>query len=308
MSFIKVSFVSDPNHYAISQMNSLIDFCKYIPKLKQVTPIEADFLFVHHQQYYKYKNKPCIVVERADSSSVVFTRSLLNEDNVLALFKHTLLKNELQNCPFVLRRYHLSLLEDVYNLGDEKKHLEPIKDFSKIHCKIPIFMRWFRDDMLIPYQNSKNKFKDVLCRANLQKISHVQKHRSDAIRYSGSENGTLPIKDWKNLLHQSKICVCPWGYGEMCYRDYEAMLSGCIMVKPNTDFVKTWPEIYQSNITYVACKLDFSDLADVCENILDNYKNYSDMIESNHKILRKPNFEKMIDEFTFVLRICGIPI
>jgi len=289
-------------------MQSLIDFCEYVPYLQRVSPEEADILFVHHRQHQYYEDRVCIVVERADSSSLVFARPLLSKANVLAVFKHTMLRPiELQNTPFLFRRYHIAILEDVYQLGHEKECLETIRSFDKLYCKVPMFMRWHTDRLKIPRSNVK-KDKDIVCRATLQKIPHIQMHRGEMMRKTGGDNILLPKEDWTDILKRSKICVCPWGYGEMCYRDYEAMLSGCIVVKPNTDFVETWPDIYRSGETYVACKHDLSDLNEVCQVVLDNYDNYGDMIENNHKMLRKPNFDNMVFEFTEVLRSAGIPI
>lgn len=45
--------------------------------------------------------------------------------------------------------------------------------------------------------------------------------------------------DYLHLSDQAKIIVSPWGYGEICYRDFEALLDDCVLVKPRTDFVQT---------------------------------------------------------------------
>ena len=289
-------------------MQSLVDFCKYIPDFVQVPPKAADILFVHNQQYQRFEGRTCIVVEKADSSSLVFSRPFLNMDNVLGVFKHTLLRPmELQNTPFLFRRYHIALLEDAYQLGEEKECLETVTRFDKLHCKVPMFMRWHTKNLFIPRKDVK-KNNDVVSRCNLQDIPHIQRHRSDAVRKVGGENKLLSKEGWADLLYRSKICVCPWGYGEMCYRDYEAMLSGCVMVKPNSDFIETWPDIYQNGVTYVACKHDLSDLNEVCQTVLDNYGDYKEMIERNHKVLREPNFDKMVAEFKEVLRSLGVVI
>ena len=80
------------------------------------------------------------------------------------------------------------------------------------------------------------------------------------------------------------------------------------MVKPNSDFIETWPDIYRNGVTYVACKHDLSDLNEVCQDVLDNYGDYEEMIERNHKMLREPNFDKMVAEFKEVLRSLGVVI
>lgn len=68
-------------------------------------------------------------------------------------------------------------------------------------------------------------------------------------------------------LRTSKVCLSPWGYDPMCFRDYEAALCGCIVIKPNTDFLETWP-----SLRYVSCKPDFSDLVEVIESTLSKWE------------------------------------
>lgn len=76
---------------------------------------------------------------------------------------------------------------------------------------------------------------------------------------------------YRLVMDRSLICVSPWGMGEFAWRDYEAILNGCILVKPDTDHVLTGPpDIYQSGRGYWACRPDFADLPQVVERILDN--------------------------------------
>jgi hypothetical protein len=68
----------------------------------------------------------------------------------------------------------------------------------------------------------------------------------------------------------SKICVSPFGYGEICWRDYEAVLCRCLLIKPDMGHVETDPDIFQPYKTYVPVKWDFSDLKEKCEYYLQN--------------------------------------
>lgn len=276
-------------------MKSLIDFVSScVPRLK--ISDNPDLTFVHHQQC-RYVEGPKIVIERADSSTLGFSRPLLKDKDVLGIFKHTLLEPKLQNLPFCFRRYHITVLDDVYDMGFDRESLEYVseEDLKKVHCKVPIFMRW----------NSFNfkefkKTQDIICRSSLQKIPHIVKHRQDSLIVGGQEK-LLPKSEWLKELGKTKICVCPWGFGEMCYRDYEAMLSGCIVVKPNTDFVETWPNIYKAHKTYIPCREDFEDLQDICADVLRKYDQYAGMIEENKKLLNV-NFEQMESEFITSMR------
>jgi spore maturation protein CgeB len=63
---------------------------------------------------------------------------------------------------------------------------------------------------------------------------------------------------------RSKICISPFGYGEICWRDFEAILCGCLLIKPDMSHVETNPDIFMAGQTYVPVKWDFSDLEEKC--------------------------------------------
>jgi hypothetical protein len=67
---------------------------------------------------------------------------------------------------------------------------------------------------------------------------------------------------------RARICVSPYGFGELCWRDFEAVLCGCLLVKPNMDHVRTWPDIFVADETYAPVKWDYSDLEEVCARYL----------------------------------------
>ena len=63
-------------------------------------------------------------------------------------------------------------------------------------------------------------------------------------------------------LAASKMCFSPFGYGELCWRDMEAILAGAVLLKPDMSHLDTCPDLYRDGQTYVALKWDFSDLAE----------------------------------------------
>lgn len=91
-------------------------------------------------------------------------------------------------------------------------------------------------------------------------------------------NGSVRWDIYLDTLKHSKISVSPWGYGEYSYRDYESILCGCVMIKPDTDHVRTFPpDLYQSNKYYIPCRPDFEDLPSIAHKILSDYKPYHSM-------------------------------
>jgi hypothetical protein len=68
----------------------------------------------------------------------------------------------------------------------------------------------------------------------------------------------------------SRVVVSPFGWGEVCFRDYEAVASGALLVKPSMDHLVTSPPIYQAGKTYVPVSWDLSDLAEKVEYYLSH--------------------------------------
>lgn len=82
------------------------------------------------------------------------------------------------------------------------------------------------------------------------------------------ETRRLAYRDYLNEITQSKLCFSPFGYGEVCWRDFEAILSGAVLVKPDMSHLETRPDIYRPHETYVPVRWDFADLEDQCHRYL----------------------------------------
>lgn len=79
----------------------------------------------------------------------------------------------------------------------------------------------------------------------------------------------LPSAAYHALMRRSRIAVSPWGWGETCHRDYEALLAGCVLIKPRTDFIDSLLPLDERH--YVPCEPDFSDLAERVGEVLTNW-------------------------------------
>ena len=66
-------------------------------------------------------------------------------------------------------------------------------------------------------------------------------------------------------LASSRACFSPFGYGEVCWRDYEAVHAGALLVKPDMSHVETTPDIFVPHETYLPIRWDFQDLAQAVE-------------------------------------------
>ncbi len=71
-------------------------------------------------------------------------------------------------------------------------------------------------------------------------------------------------------LMRSRIVFSPFGWGELCFRDYEAICCGALLIKPSMAHLQTSPNIFVDGQTYVAVNWDLSDLEDKTRHFLDN--------------------------------------
>lgn len=75
-----------------------------------------------------------------------------------------------------------------------------------------------------------------------------------------TSDANIPQKKFLAELRRSKICFSPFGYGEICWRDIEAFMSGSVLLKPDMSHLRTEPDLFRNDETYVATAWDFSDI------------------------------------------------
>jgi hypothetical protein len=53
--------------------------------------------------------------------------------------------------------------------------------------------------------------------------------------------------------------LSPFGWGEVCYRDFEAVIGGAVLIKPDMSHVETWPNIF-TNKSYISLSWNLNEL------------------------------------------------
>ena len=83
----------------------------------------------------------------------------------------------------------------------------------------------------------------------------------------------------------TKIVLSPWGWGTWCIRDFEALICGCIVIKPVCTNTLTYPDIYDPN-------KQFFVWTDVLWNTLENSVDYclSNLDEFQPRVLEARKF------------------
>lgn len=85
----------------------------------------------------------------------------------------------------------------------------------------------------------------------------------------------------------SRVVFSPFGWGELCFRDYEAVCSGCLLVKPSMSHLETSPDIFSAYETYVPVRWDFSDLEETCHYYLTHPDEARAIVENAQDVMRR---------------------
>lgn len=107
---------------------------------------------------------------------------------------------------------------------------------------------------------------------------------SKKFRMTGT--GRASAKRYFAELGLSKITLSPFGWGEVCFRDYEAIACGSLLVKPDMAHLETSPDIYIPGETYVPIPWDFAGASEVCERYLRDPKASKRIIKNARAVLR----------------------
>mmetsp|Transcript_7054 Transcript_7054/g.12604 ORF Transcript_7054/g.12604 Transcript_7054/m.12604 type:complete len:219 (-) Transcript_7054:3-659(-) len=87
----------------------------------------------------------------------------------------------------------------------------------------------------------------------------------------------LNARSYATFLRRSKVVICPWGFGERTSCEHGGWMAGAVVVKPWSDWVLAYPDVYRAGATYVAVKPDYSDLAEKVKAIVNHWETYRDM-------------------------------
>jgi len=192
---------------------------------------------------------------------------------------------------------YLERIKPGWNLGTAKKFKRQIEK--------PALFEYLKPAKII----------DIFCRISLGKsddwYSRYRQISVEALKpleddyqvaiSSKHQNNLVSHRQYRRELKRSKIVFSPFGWGEHCWRDIEAIVNNCLLVKPSMDHINTQPNFLIENETYVPVKWDYSDLTEKIEYYLQHW-------EEAHKIIEKANqvYHSYFQERKFIKTIRGI--
>ena len=117
----------------------------------------------------------------------------------------------------------------------------------------------------------------------------------------------LKRKEYFTEIENSKICISPFGLGEITLRDFEIIISGSAIFKANCDHMETWPNLFVKDRTYLYYKWDLSDFEEKLEDYCKKPELVIDVANNCQKIYKdllttKNGYYQFCDRFSKLIK------
>lgn len=124
---------------------------------------------------------------------------------------------------------------------------------------------------------SQHKKEDI----NYQRKWLLDKYQNDSRFFMQKTN------QWKyyKTISKSRITISPFGWGEICFRDYEAIFAKSLLFKPNMDIFEVSKSIFIPFETYIPFKWDMSDFGELLEYYLNNDSEIKRITKNAYRVL-----------------------
>lgn len=94
-------------------------------------------------------------------------------------------------------------------------------------------------------------------------------------------------EEYDKEILESKTILSPFGWGEICTRDFEAFKNGALLIKPDMSHLKTYPDYFVDGKTYVSINWDFLNLNDKLQEVLADTDKYYFISRNGQEIYKK---------------------
>ncbi len=180
-----------------------------------------------------------------------------------------------------------SLFFDDINSSKFDYFLELIKfkflGMNKYTKVLPYYSNWEKDENKIDFISLMNlKFKRNS--VGFQRLKLLENLKE--INKNKVISGRLNRKQYYDVLRNSKVCVGAYGWGEVCYREFEATICGVAFMTADMSNIDTWPNIYLKGETYLPYDLDFKNLNENLNSLISDVNLRKRLVENSRTILR----------------------
>jgi hypothetical protein len=82
--------------------------------------------------------------------------------------------------------------------------------------------------------------------------------------------GFIPQNQYNRETERAAMVLSPFGWGELCFRDFEAVTQGALLLKPDVSHLETWPDIFQPGESYIPLDWEGGDLVEKAQYYAGN--------------------------------------
>jgi hypothetical protein len=231
----------------------------------------------------------------SDSTSLMGAYEVFSQSNAKYLFKAALTTQEQYAKPTAFNKWFFgsgSDLDLAYNIPDDIYNRIKLSGWNFGYYN-PSYLNFDqieseRDiDVCAIYQGIHVENSDHHVRNDTFYTEHRTKPWEILKQSSGIsfETDKRPYPEFVNAMRRSKCTLSPFGMGEPCFRDFEIIQFGSVMIKPDMSLVHTTPNIYLPYETYIPVKLDWSDLIEKIEWVKENPKQCKEITENAKRVM-----------------------
>ncbi len=121
---------------------------------------------------------------------------------------------------------------------------------------------------------NENRAQDVTMRIGLKyELDTVRFHRQlaiDFVKGYGLSASKISKRKFFQEMQNSKVSISPFGWGEICLRDYESFISGTALVKPSIRHMVTFPNVFLENRTFAEYDWHGNNLKSTIDKLLSD--------------------------------------
>ena len=160
-------------------------------------------------------------------------------------------------------------------------------------------------DMPEPPQGGRST--DILCRASVGPDVWTYPLRNGAVEAIEALKGRFRVHaptdrvsqaEYYQEMLSSRLSLSPFGFGEICWRDFESILCGCLLMKPDMGHVETSPDLFVPGETYVPVAWDYSDLGEqAAATLADEGRRRAMADEARARLLAQLSADWFMDRF-----------
>ncbi len=276
---------------------------------------EADVVLLTQKDDLKAVDLPIMLFIAGDGTQIHGDVKSFKNKNIKLILKQELLK-DFNDYNIMSGRNYLKYVDSTY-MNNKPEQID-YNFYSKMYLffgygilqrmtvfinEIPDFEKKRNIDVnfcgLIDYKSSAYKDTVLLTKHRTDAFNILKEHKNSFV-----SNIRIPFLDYRKKLYDSKIVVSPWGFGETCYRDYEALYAGNILIKPRSDFVINHPDIFNNKKYFLLfCEPNWSDLDIKIEEALFLWdKTIEKRINNRNLLLNEFKKETIVENFNNIIR------